>query len=133
MTEKSNNSPSIIALCERHRDIDVKRDELHARLGEVETMLVDRHAWFQLSRVERRKLPAAAVLYDTEDELDALDRESAQLVTKLRDVPAETLRGVLAKFRVVARVIDPNDYPDAYAVLSGAIEELEVLAKPSAG
>lgn len=130
MTHEPLDKPNVVALCERHREIDAKRDQLHQRLGEAETMLADRHGWFQLTRVQRRALPAAAVLYDTEDELDALDSESALLVTRLRDLPAKTLAEAVAKLQVVARVIDPADYKDAYAVMSGAIAELEVLSKP---
>jgi hypothetical protein len=118
-----------MALCERHRSIDMRMDQLHKLLGDVESMLADRHSWFELTRVQRRVLPAAQSFYELEDELEQLGHESAQLVVDLRDVPAASLPEAIAKLEVVARVIEPDDYPDAHAVLAGTIEELRAIPK----
>jgi hypothetical protein len=120
---------SVMALCERHRLIDLRQEEIHELLGDLEAMLADRHSWFDLSRVQRRKLPAAQPFYDLEDELEQLGRESAQLVIDLRDLPASSLIDAIAKLEVVARVMEPDDYPDAHELLTQAIAEVTAVRR----
>lgn len=126
MTDGASKPSSVMSLCERHREIDQQREQLYHRLADIEAMLADRHAWFKLTRVQRRALPAAQGLYDMEDELERLDRESAQLVVDLQNAPALSVKDVIAKLGVVARVIEPDDYSDAYVVLTHAITELNM-------
>ena len=121
--------PVLIALCERHREIKARQEQLHNMLADLEAMLVDRHGWFELTRIQRRALPAAQSFYDLEDELEQLGGESAQAVRDLVDIRASSLDGAVAKLEVIARVVDPDDYPDAHAVLSGAINELRILSR----
>lgn len=127
------NSPgeldSVTALCRRHREMEHRQNDLHKRLGELETMLVDRHNWHQLTRMQRRRLPAAGPFYDLEDELERLDREGAALVDGLQRSPSTSLLETVLKLEVVSQVIEPDDYPDAHAVLTGAIEELRSLSQ----
>ncbi len=113
-----------MALCERHRANDLRQLEIHRLLGDLEVMLSEHHRWFDLTRVQRRELPAAQPFYALEDELEQLGHEGAQLVIDLRYRPASTLIEAIAKLEVVARVIEPDDYPDAHALLRQAIEEL---------
>lgn len=127
MTPGARRLPSVTSLCERHREIDQRREQLYPLLGDTEAMLADRHAWFKLTRVQRRALPAAQVLYDLEHELEQLDRESAQIVVDLQSLPAVSLKDAIAKLDAVARVIEPDDYSDAHAVLTTAITELKML------
>lgn len=127
MTDGTSKPSSVMSLCERHCRIDQRREQLYHRLAVVEAMLADRHAWFKLTRVQRRALPAARIFYDMEDELEQLDRESAQLVVDLQNAPALSVKDVIAKLGVVARVIEPDDCSDAYAVLTNAISELKAL------
>ena len=118
---------SLMSLCDRHRAIGQREDELHALLGEAEAMLVDKHDWFNLTRVQRRSLPAAQAMRDFEDELEQLGRESAELVIRLHGISAVSLKEATAKLEVVARVIEPADYPDTYIVLSESIADLRAL------
>lgn len=120
---------SVLSLCQCHHEIDRRREQLYDLLADIEAMLVDHHAWFQLTRVQRRALPAAQILYDTEDELEQLDRESAQLVIDLQSAPALSVCEAIAKLDVVARVIEPDDYPNAHAVLARAIDELRAFLR----
>lgn len=124
MSDIANKTASVMALCERHRSIDLRGEEIHQLLGDLEAMLVDHHSWFNLTRVQRRQLPAAQPFYDLEDELEQLGYESAQLVADLCDLPASSSIEVIAKLGVVARVIEPDDYPDAHALLTQAIVDL---------
>jgi hypothetical protein len=117
----------VMAICERYRQIHCERDQLRHRMGEAEAELIGRHAWFSLTHTQRRLLPAAQAFYEIEEELARLDRESAQLVISLRAVPALSLNEAIAKLDVVARVIEPDDYADAHAVLARAINELQAL------
>ncbi len=116
-------------MCGRHREIDERMDRIHSQLGDIETMLGNRYAWFSLTRVQRRALPAAQALYDLEDELNRLGHESAQLVIGLQDTSARSLHEAIAKLEVVARVIEPDDYADAHAVLVQAIDELRTFSE----
>lgn len=127
MSAGLEKSATVMALCERHLSIDIQERELHSQLGDLESTLADRHRWFELTRVQRRVLPAAQLFHDLEDELEQLGRESAQLVTRLRTAPATSLPEVIAKLEVVVRVIEPDDYPDTYAVLQNAVAELKTL------
>ena len=124
MSDVANKVPSVTALSERHRSIDLRQGEIHELLCDLEAMLADRHSWFDLTRVQRRQLPAAQPFYDLEDELEQLGHESARLVVDLHELPARSLIEAIAKLEVVARVIEPDDYPDAHALLTQAIAEL---------
>lgn len=127
MSDHANKSPSVIALCERHRSVDLRQAQMHQLLGKLEEMLADRHNWFELRRVQRRHLWAARPFHDLEDELEEQEQEAAQLVVDLRDLPAVSLREAIAKLEVVARVIEPDDYPDAHAVLAGTVADLKKI------
>lgn len=129
MSAGLGKSASVMALCERHLSIDIRERELHGLLGDLESILADRHRWFDLTRVQRRALPAAQAFHDLEDELEQLGRESAQLVNALRNAAAFSLSEVTAKLEVVLRVIEPDDYPDAYAVFERAVAELKTVSK----
>ncbi len=107
--------------------IDLRQEEIHELLGDLEVMLADRYSWFQLTRVQRRQLAAAQPFYDLEDELEQLGRQSAQVVVDLRGLPASSLIEAIAKLEVVARVMEPDDYPDAHALLSNAIADLTTI------
>lgn len=122
-TDQSEQS-SVMALCDHHRSMDLRQNEIHQLLGSLEEMLADRHRWFDLTRVQRRQLPAAQSFYDLEDELEQLRLESAQLVTRLREVPASSLIEAVAKLEVIARVIGPDDYVDAHGILTQTIADL---------
>lgn len=124
MNHIADKSPSVMGLCERHRWIDLRQGEIHELLGELEAMLADRHSWFDLTRVQRRRLPVAQPFYDLEDELEQLGHESARLVVDLHELPARSLIEAAAKLETVARVIEPDDYPDAHALLMQTIAEL---------
>jgi hypothetical protein len=124
MSDIADNSPPVTALCERHRSIDLRQGEIYELLGDLEAMLADCHSWFDLTRVQRRQLPAAQPFYDLEDELEQLGHESARLVIDLHELPASSLIETVAKLEVVARVIETDDYPDAHALLTQAIAEL---------
>lgn len=124
MSHIADKTPSVMALCERHRSINLRQEEIHELLGDLEAKLADRHGWFDLTRVQRRQLPAAQPFYDLEDELEQLGHESAQVVTELRDVPAASRIEAIAKLEVVARVIEQDDYPEAHVLLTQAIAEL---------
>lgn len=125
MSDIADRCYSVIALCERHRSYDVRQAEIHRLLGDLEATLAERHRWFELTRVQRRQLPAAQPFYDLEDDLEQLGHASAQLVADLQDLPASSLIEAIAKLEVVARVIEPDDYPDAHTVLTNTIEELK--------
>jgi hypothetical protein len=124
MSDVADKVPSVTALCERHRSIDLRQGEIHELLGDLEAVLADRHSWFDLTRVQRRQLPAAQPFYDLEDELERLGRESARVVVDLHELPARSSIEAVAKLEVVARVIEPDDYPDAHGLLTQAIAEL---------
>ncbi len=124
-------SASLMSLCERHRAIAEREDQLHSLLGDVERMLAENHDWLQLTRVQRRALPAAQIMYDMEDELEAVGRESTEIIIALQSHPAASLPEALAKLEIVAHVIDPDDYPYAYAVLAGTIADLSALSAAS--
>jgi len=124
MNNIADEPKSVMALCERHRSNDLRQLEIHRLLGDLEVVLAERHRWFDLTRVQRRQLPAAQPFYDLEDELEQLGHESAQLVADLRDLPASSSIAVIAKLEVVARVIEPDDYPDAHELLTQAIADL---------
>lgn len=124
MSGVADKSVSVIALCERHRLIGLRQGEIHELLGDLEAMLSDRHSWFDLTRVQRRHLPAAQPFHDLEDELEQLGHESAQVVTDLRDLPSSSMMEAIAKLEVIARVIEPDDYPDAHALLAETIADL---------
>lgn len=129
MTSMADKFNSVMALCERHRSNDLRQLEIHRLLGDLEVMLAEHHNWFDLTRVERRQLPAAQPFYDLEDELEQLGHESAQLVANLCDRPACSATEVVAKLEVVARVIEPDDYPDAHTVLTDTIKDLRTAQR----
>lgn len=129
MSNITDKPDSVMALYERHRLNDLRQLELHRLLGELEEVLADRHNWFDLTRVQRRQLSAAQPFYDLEDELEQLGHESAELVAGLRNLPASSSMEAIAKLEVVARVIEPDDYPNAHAVLADAIEELRAAQR----
>ncbi|RYZ19979.1 MAG: hypothetical protein EOO16_18255 [Chitinophagaceae bacterium] len=92
-------SNSLLSLCDRHRAIEERQNQLHGLLADVEVALADHHAWFELTRVQRRALPAAQIMYDMEDELEQLQRESADLVIALQSLSAISLAEATAKAR----------------------------------
>jgi hypothetical protein len=133
MSDIADKSPSVTALCERHRSIDFRQGEIHELLGDLEAVLADHHSWFDLTRVQRRQLPAAQPFYDLEDELEQLGQERARLVADLHELPASSLIEAVAKLEVVARVIEPDDYPDAHALLTQIIADLRTVSAGSEG
>jgi len=131
MSNIADKFDSVVALCDRHRSNDLRQLEIHRLLGDLEVVLAEQHSWFDLTRVQRRQLPAAQAFYDLEDELEQLGHESAQLVADLGDLPASSMVEAIAKLEVVARVIEPDDYPDAHAVLTETIQDLLKIAANS--
>jgi hypothetical protein len=129
MSSIADKFDSVLALCERHRSNDLRQLEIHRLLGDLEVMLAEQHRWFGLTRVQRRQLVAAQPFYDLEDELEQLGQKSAQLVADLGGLAASSAIEVIAKLEVVARVIEPDDYPDAHAVLTDAIEDLRTAQR----
>ncbi|MBI1360059.1 MAG: hypothetical protein GC155_07210 [Alphaproteobacteria bacterium] len=124
MSNPGDKNASVMALCERHRSIGLRQEKIRELISNLEAMLADHHNWFDLTRAQRRKLPAAQPFHGLEDELEQLDHERARLVIDLREHPARSLIEVIAKLEVVARVIEPDDYPEAHALLSHAITDL---------
>ena len=127
MSEESDRHPSLPAVCESYLAIENRLDQLYTLSAKAEELLAAKHGWFTLTRVQRRTLPAAQVYYDLEDEVEELQGASSQLVIDLVDMPARSLDEAVAKLEVVARVIEPADYPYAHAVLAGAIKDLRCL------
>ena len=56
-------------------------------------------------------------------------RESLKkrVLRRLRNVPAATVEGAIAKLRIAAEAIEPDDYPSAHRVLLSAVADLRAL------
>lgn len=119
----------VLVLCGHYADLIRRGDMLLRRWSDREAWLGKHRHWFSLSADEQRRVPEAQMLYAIDAEYEQCTRECAQVLRRLRSVPAMTLEGAAAKLRIVAEVIEPDDYPSAYRVLLSALEDLDAMQR----
>lgn len=100
---------------------------LSRQWDEIESRLVKRFGWANLSKKARRALPAARPLFQVEADLDVLERRRTRILNQLVEAPARTLPDVLGKLRVLSEMVKTLDQPLASALLKAAVADLEGL------
>jgi hypothetical protein len=121
----------VLVLCGHYGDLVRQGENLLRRWSDREAWLGKHRNWFGLSDEEQKRLPEARVLYAIDAEYEHCTRACAQVLRRLRNVPAVTAEGAIAKLRIVAEAIEPDDCPSAHRVLLSAIADLRALRPPS--
>jgi len=93
---------------------------------------VKEHSWGQLTAAERQALPWAQELRDIDGCLDLLFVKRDALLAAMPAAGSPTLESVIAKLAVTARLIWPDDHPEAHALIAGSIQDLLALARTRA-
>lgn len=119
----------VLLLCAHYGELARRQELLMRQWGDREAWLGDNRDWFSLSKTEQRTLPEGQLLYAIDAEYERCVRAGVRIVRRLRDVPALTVDGAAAKLRVVAEVIDPEDYPGAHRIVLSTIEDLRVMGR----
>ncbi len=117
----------VLVLCAHYADLMRHGDTLLRRWSAREDWLATHRDWFNLSDAAQKRLPEAQLLALIDAEYERCTREGAQVLRRLRKMPALTIEGATAKVRVAADAIDPDDYPSAHRVLLSAIADLRAL------
>lgn len=124
LTAQMSPSDRTVALCEAWLAQDAEIGRLQGRWSEHETWLVRHHAWFRLSEAERRALPAAKPLRDIDARLDVLSDRRDELLGALPSLAAATPKALAAKLAVAARLVRPEDQPEAHRLIAAALRDL---------
>jgi hypothetical protein len=114
---------------ERWLSLNARIERLQTRWAKLEGWLVREHSWFQLTPDEQQALPWAKELRDIDGCLDLLFEQREAVQATLPTQGATTLEAVIAKLAVVERLVGPDDYGEAYALLAGARQDLIALAR----
>ncbi|MBI1360275.1 MAG: hypothetical protein GC155_08330 [Alphaproteobacteria bacterium] len=105
-----------------------ERIRLIARWQALETHLVRKHAWHNLTLGQRRLLPQAEELDAIDDELDVLHEANAGLLASLPAVPAVTVPGLAAKLNVAAIEVRREENEAAHNLIVSIVGDFSALA-----
>lgn len=119
----------VLLLCAHYGDLVRRSAALMRRWSDYEGWLGKHRNYYGLSKEEARRLPEARLLFELDDEYWRCQREGVRVLRRLRQVPARTLAGAIAKLCVVAEDIDPDELPSAHRVLLSAISDLRALER----
>ncbi|MBX3427945.1 MAG: hypothetical protein KF779_00025 [Hyphomonadaceae bacterium] len=119
----------VLVLCGHYADLIRHGEALLRRWSDREAWLGKHRDWFGLSDDEQKRLPEAQVLYAIDAEYERCTRECVRVLRRLRNVPAVTVAGAIAKLSIAAEAIEPDDYPSAHRVLLSAIADLRALQR----
>ncbi|MBY0567334.1 MAG: hypothetical protein K2P70_08485 [Hyphomonadaceae bacterium] len=119
----------VLVLCGHYADLVRHGEILLRRWSDHEAWLGKNRNWFGLSDVEQKRLPEAQLLYAIDAEYERCTRECARVLRRVRNVPAVTVEGAIAKLSIAAESIEPDDYPSAHRVLLSAIGDLRALQR----
>lgn len=118
----------VLVLCAHYGDLVRRSADLLKRWSDYEGWLGQHRNYYKLSKAEARRLPEAQLLFELDDEYWRCQREGVRVLRRLRQVPALTLAGAIAKLCVVAEDIDPEELPSAHRVLLSTISDLRLMA-----
>jgi hypothetical protein len=104
-----------------------KIERLQKRWAKLETWLVRKHRWFELTPAEQQALPWAQELRDIDGCLELLFEQLEAVGETLPAQGATTLEAVAAKLAVVERLVEHDDHPEAHAMIAGALQDLLAL------
>lgn len=93
--------------------LTAKIERLQTRWAKLESWLVREHGWFQLSPAEQQALPWAKELRDIDGCLDLLFEKREAVLETLPTHRSTTLEAVVAKLKVVERLVERDDHPEA--------------------
>jgi hypothetical protein len=120
----------VLVLCGHYADLVRHGETLLRRWSDREAWLGKHRDWFRLSDDEQKLLPEAQLLYAIDAEYERCTRECTRVLRRLRNVPAETVEGAIAKLSIAVEAIEPDDHAGAHRVLLSAIADLRAL-RPS--
>ena len=123
-------SDPVLPVCRTLIRLNSEHDALIRRWQTLETHLVHRHNWFRLSEAERLLLPEAAEMSAIEARLHAVIAARSDLLTRLPDMKAASLRGVWHKLSVAALSVFPDENPEAHALLRSTLDDLRAILEP---
>jgi hypothetical protein len=92
-----------------------------------ETWLFAHRDWPRLSKAERAAVPEGAHLRAIDDQLDQIDKFYDALLPVLKTTSATTREGLFAKFEALLHFVVKDENPDARAILSSCLLDLERL------
>jgi hypothetical protein len=101
-----------------------KIERLQTRWAKLETWLVRKHRWFELTAAEQQALPWAQELRDIDGCLDVLFEQREALLETLPTHGSATVEAIAAKLEVIERLVQHDDHPEAHAMIVGARQDL---------
>ena len=101
-----------------------------SRWSDLETEAFAIPGWNEFSAEEQLARPQGQQMADIDGMLLPLFDQRRALLAALPDVVATDPTGVAAKVAAAARAIDPEDDPQAHALISGAARELANMRCP---
>lgn len=115
--------------CARWLHLNGRIERLQDRWAKLEAWLTREHGWLTLSPAEQQALPWSQELRDIDGCLDLLFEEREALLESLPTRSAN-LPSVIARLAVVERLIWSHDHPEAYALITGCLEDLKAFSQP---
>jgi len=115
--------------CANWLAINAKIERLQTRWAKLESWLVKKHDWFNLSPVEQQALPWAKELRDIDGCLDSLFEKREALMESLPTSGAVSLESVIARLAVVEHLIWREEHPEVHALITGSRRDLIALSR----
>jgi len=113
--------------CARWLHVNSRIERLQNRWAKLEAWLAREHDWLTLSPTEQQALPWSRELRDIDGCLDLLFEQREALLESLPTRSAN-LTSVIARLAVVERLIWSHDHPEAYALITGCLQDLKALS-----
>jgi hypothetical protein len=107
--------------------VNSRIERLQNRWAKLEAWLAREHDWLTLSPTEQQALPWSRELRDIDGCLDLLFEQREALLESLPTRSAN-LTSVIARLAVVERLIWSHDHPEAYALITGCLQDLKALS-----
>lgn len=102
-----------------------EQENLAKRWQRLESHLINKNDWFQLSERQRAALPEAAQLQAINDRLDELDASKQRLLVMLPKTATTTTHGLACKLSVALALVHPEENEEAHTLLLSVMKDLQ--------
>jgi hypothetical protein len=94
------------------------------RWSRLESELIHRQAWLQLSEEERKASPFTAEFDKIEARLDVLHGRQRLIMADILSQPSHDIRGTYAKVSVLERILSLDESTEIYQLVAAVMAEL---------
>jgi hypothetical protein len=129
---QATDDPSI-SICETWLAVDANHEQLIRTWQKLETQLVQKEGWYQLSEQQRNYMPQAAELESIEIQLDALSQKRMELLKEISLESCLSARGVELKLAIALACVPEDENKEGHAVIKSALKDLRALLDTNAG